>query len=62
MIDVKNWDRGKNISKIKVKKTSVIKEYLNFLRAFAGNECLLRIRGQKISSDFGDISRRVRRL
>jgi len=37
MIDVKNWDRGKNISKIKVKKTSVIKEYLNFLRAFAGN-------------------------
>jgi hypothetical protein len=36
MIDVKNWDRGKNISKIKVKKTSVIKEYLNFLRALAG--------------------------
>jgi len=31
MIDVKNWDGGKNISKIKVKKTSVIKEYLNFL-------------------------------
>ena len=24
---------------IKVKKTSVIKEYLNFLRAFAGNVC-----------------------
>ena len=24
---------------IKVKKTSVIKEYLNFLRALAGNDC-----------------------
>jgi hypothetical protein len=39
MIDVKNYDGGKNISKIKVKKISVIKEYLNFLGAFAGNVC-----------------------
>jgi len=55
MIDVKNWDRGKNISKIKGKKTSVIKEYLNFLELllamFAQNskaKNIIRFRDSKL--------------
>jgi hypothetical protein len=55
MIDVKNWDGGKNISKIKVKKTSVIKEYLNFLELllamFAQNskaKNIIRFRDSKL--------------
>jgi hypothetical protein len=55
MIDVKNWDGGKNISKIKGKKTSVIKEYLNFLELllamFAQNskaKNIIRFRDSKL--------------